>query len=100
MMQNVGEKIKDFREEAGISQKKLGLALGLSDKAVSAYESGRTLPPLETLHRISQELNKPLKFFLAEDGEESVLEERLDTIQRNLELMLVEIKDIKKKLQK
>ncbi len=99
MISNVGEKIREYREKAGISQKKLGLALGLSDKAVSAYESGRTLPPLETLYRISDELKKPLKFFLS-TSEDTTIHERLDSIGKSLESITLEIEKLKKDLSK
>ena len=97
MINNVGQKIREYREPAGISQKKLGLALGLSDKAVSAYESGRTLPPLETLYRISEELNVPLDFFLS-NSDETKLTERLDSIERSLESISEEIALLKKEI--
>lgn len=93
-MENIGSKIRQYREEAGISQKKLGLALGLSDKAISAYESNRTLPPIETLHRIAQELEKPLKYFIIAEDEDSV-DERLDRIEKQLKSMLETIEELR-----
>jgi transcriptional regulator with XRE-family HTH domain len=100
MVDNVGQKIKEFREEAGVSQKKLGLSLGLSDKAVSAYESGRTLPPLETLFRIAEELDKPVKFFLVDKTEDNMVEEQLDSIESKLEELLEEIQTVRKNYEK
>lgn len=99
MVNNVGDKIREYREKAGISQKKLGLALGLSDKAVSAYESGRTLPPLETLYRIAEELDKPLKFFLS-TSDETTIHERLESIVKSLESISSEIELLKKDIAK
>ena len=95
MLKNVGEKIREYREKGNISQKKLGLALGLSDKAVSAYESGRTLPPLETLSRISEVLDVPLEFFLS-DSEEIKITKRLGSIERSLKSITKEIALLKK----
>ena len=99
-MDKIGLRIREYRERAGVSQKKLGFALGLSDKAVSAYESGRTLPPLETLGRISTELKKPLKYFLIDDSEDSTFDDRLNEVEKQLQSILNEVKDIKKNIKK
>lgn len=98
MLNRLGTRIKKYRERAGVSQKKLGLALGLSDKAVSAYESGRTLPPLETLYRISSELKKPVRYFLTDEPELTEIDERLHTIEMALNCIQDEISELKKKL--
>ena len=37
-------KLKNARINKGMSQRSLGLALGLSDKTISSYESGRSYP--------------------------------------------------------
>lgn len=100
MLKNIGKKIRQYREESGMSQKKLGIALGLSDKAVSAYESGRTLPPLETLFRISQELNIPLKFFLSEDSEELTFDERLTKLESDVSSILSQIGEMRSSIKK
>ncbi|MCA9376596.1 helix-turn-helix transcriptional regulator [Candidatus Nomurabacteria bacterium] len=94
---HIGEKIKEYREKAGVSQKKLGMSLGLSDKAISAYESGRTLPPLETLNRIAVELKRPLSFFLS-DSNNIRLDERLESIENTLKKLTKEINKLKKEL--
>ena len=97
MRVNIGEKIREYREKAAISQKKLGLSLGLSDKAISAYESGRTLPPLETLSKIANELGKPLSFFLS-DNHDTRIEERLENIESSLSSIIEDIQALKKDL--
>lgn len=95
MISNIGQKIREYREKAGVSQKKLGMSLGLSDKAVSAYESGRTLPPIETLYRIAEELDKPVKFFLSDESEEVKLDQRLEQIESGVKKLLQEIENLK-----
>jgi transcriptional regulator with XRE-family HTH domain len=94
----VGERIRIYREKAGVSQKKLGLALGLSDKAVSAYESGRTLPPLETLFRIAEELDRPIEYFISEETKEMSINEKIESIDSHLHTILKEIEELKKEL--
>lgn len=91
MLQDIGKKIREAREDQGISQKDLGMALGLSDKAVSAYEASRTIPPLETLVRIAEELNKPLDYFLDSNADEYKIETKLSTMEHTVSDLLKEI---------
>jgi repressor LexA len=46
-MKTLGKKIQEAREKAGMSQRKLGILLGLSDKTISSYENDRTKPSVE-----------------------------------------------------
>lgn len=46
--------IKRARVMAELSQRELATKLDLSDKTVSAYETGRAIPPTPTLARISE----------------------------------------------
>ncbi len=85
-------RLKTARETKNISQRKLGMTLGLSDKAISAYESGRTYPPLDTLLKIAKELDKPISYFLQEDKKEASLISRIDKLT-------FELKDFSKELE-
>jgi len=80
----IGERLKKAREAAGLSQRKLGLLTGLSDKTISAYEQGRVTPPLETLVRIAKQLGKPISYFLGEDNPSERLASRLYKLQQVL----------------
>lgn len=91
----IGKKIRQYREEAGISQKKLGTVLGLSDKAISAYESSRTIPPIETLERIARELGKPLELFVTSGSKELLLTDKIDSVENQLTKMLEEIRGLR-----
>lgn len=51
------ENIKKARATSGLSQKELAKKLGVSDKTVSAYETGRAIPPTPTLARIAEITN-------------------------------------------
>ncbi|GEM_PF-1033926 len=86
------ERLKTARENKNISQRKLGMTLGLSDKAISAYESGRTYPPLDTLLKIAKELDKPIGYFLQEDTKEASLISKIDKLT-------FELKDFSKELE-
>ena len=52
------KRLKKAREEKGISQKSLGMIVGLSDKSISMYERGNVYPPISNLLKISKELGK------------------------------------------
>ncbi|MBN1618860.1 helix-turn-helix transcriptional regulator [Candidatus Dojkabacteria bacterium] len=98
MLPEIGKKIREAREEQGISQKDLGMALGLSDKAISAYEASRTVPPLETLLRIAEELNKPIDFFINSNAPDFKLETRLAAMESIVSQLLKEIRKIQQHL--
>ncbi len=98
MLKNIGQRIKEAREELNVSQKDLGMSLGLSDKAISAYEANRTIPPLETLVRIAQELHKPLDYFIQSDSNTFRIESQLSKIENILTQFLFEIAHIRKQL--
>lgn len=92
MLDKFPGKLKAARETKNISQRKLGMLLGLSDKAISAYESGRTYPPLDTLLKIAEQLGKPISYFLEEDTKEASLISKIDKLA-------FEIKDFSQELE-
>ena len=46
-------KIKKIRKSRNMSQERFGKKLGLSGKTISAYETGRAMPPTQVLRDIS-----------------------------------------------
>jgi transcriptional regulator with XRE-family HTH domain len=48
------QNLKRARLAAGLSQKELAQKLGISFKTISAYETGRAIPPSHTLAKIAQ----------------------------------------------
>ena len=65
-----------------MSQRSLGLALGLSDKTISSYESSRSYPNLEVLTKISEILGKPLEYFISSNKEVTILD-LFEKVERN-----------------
>lgn len=45
-------RIKELREEKGLSQKQLAEAIGLKHQTISHYENGRLEPNLETIEKL------------------------------------------------
>lgn len=82
---SVGQRIRRARKEAGLSQKQLSQTLQISDKAVSAYEVGRTPVSFAILKRISGITHKPIAYFAAEAKEKDLnLQEKLNVIEKEL----------------
>ena len=54
---DIGEKIKDYRKESGLSQKDLGQKLNVSQQHIAQYESGKRIPKLDTIQKIATALN-------------------------------------------
>jgi len=58
MVNTLGELIKSWREEAGLSQLLLSKAIKKSEKAISHFETNRYPPSVETIERIVKALNR------------------------------------------
>lgn len=88
-MKKLGTRIKQARRESSLSQLELGVALKVSDKTISGYESGRISPPIDKLLMIANLLKKPVSFFLGVDDKDYSIQSRL----RALENKLTEVRD-------
>ena len=56
-MQNIGKRIKDLRKSNDLTQEKLASLLGVTDKAVSKWERGATMPDLSLIVPLARLLN-------------------------------------------
>lgn len=52
-----GAKIRQFREWAGMSQEVLASRIGVPTAQLAQWESGKTFPDLDSIKKISEELN-------------------------------------------
>jgi transcriptional regulator with XRE-family HTH domain len=66
----IGQRIRQLREQKGLSQGDLEAATGLLRGYISRVENGHTVPSLETLERFAAALDVPLYqlFYTAEGG--------------------------------
>lgn len=85
----LSERIRSARKLANLSQIDMANLVGVSDKAISSYEVGRAVPPLDILKKISAVTNKPIAFFFNEDINNSTVLEKVDK-------MIEELNDIRK----
>ena len=89
----LSKRIKQAREEAHLSQMALAKGIGVSDKAISSYEQGRSMPPVEKLKKIAQQTRRPVNYFTNENIEEVAIVAKLMNVER-------ELAEIKRLLQK
>lgn len=66
---SVGEKIREYRKKAGLTQKKLGEISGTSERTIQQYETGKRQPRLKQLKKIAEALSLDIKTFI-DDYEE------------------------------
>lgn len=93
----LAHKIKKSRLEMRWSQAELAKTLGLSDRTVSAYETGRISPPLSIVEKISKQVGKPISYFTDYDSDDYEVETRLLDVERRLEEVKRLIKRKKKR---
>lgn len=69
----ISNKIKTLREKKGLSQDRFGSKIGVSGKSISAYETGRCMPPLKVLETISVVYDTAV-FYIGDRKKESISE--------------------------
>lgn len=62
----LGKKIKLARVELDLTQTELAEKIDAKQKSISRYESGVTIPSIETLLKMAKILKKPAGYFLEE----------------------------------
>ncbi|ADI02591.1 transcriptional regulator, XRE family [Syntrophothermus lipocalidus DSM 12680] len=63
-MTSVGSRIKQLREERGLTQEQLGKILNVQKAAISKYEKGHTLPDSEALKKLAKFFNVSVDYLL------------------------------------
>jgi transcriptional regulator with XRE-family HTH domain len=91
----LGKHIKQAREESRLSQLQVGVALGVSDKTISGYESGRIMPPVDKLLALADLFKKPIGFFLGADPKDYRVASRLRAVEISLREIRQQLHEIK-----
>ena len=60
---NIGEKIKKYRKEAGLTQKQLAEKINRKEITIRKYESGEREPRISIINDICEALNIPIDEF-------------------------------------
>ena len=83
-LSELAKRISTARASAHLSQQELGTSIGVSDKSISAYEKGRSQPPLKNLQRIADATHYPLTYFTQSENGDSDIAIKLHAIEREL----------------
>ncbi len=86
---SIAVRIKKARVSVHISQKELGVSIGVSDKSISSYEQGRSVPPIEKLKKIAKKTKKPLYYFTDEETMTMDIIGKLNLIESELQAVRV-----------
>ncbi|MFZ5823456.1 MAG: helix-turn-helix domain-containing protein [Bacillota bacterium] len=86
LYKQIGERIKQAREDRGWTQAQLGEALGYSQATIGNYELGRRHVGLDDLYKIADALQKPYAYFLGVDRqvEEETRRELEQKVRRDM----------------
>lgn len=95
-LSELAQRIRTARRNAHLSQETLGKGIGLSDKSISAYEQGRSTPPIEKLKKIAEITSYPLTYFTHDDIDEVTITTKLLSIERELAEVRKLLKQAKK----
>lgn len=108
ILQAAALRLKNVREQAGFNGREMASRLGLSAPGYNKNEQGSNFPGIDTLQALSEKFNISMDWFLfgkgpmnyKEKGEkEKQLEQRVKTLEHNLEGMVEESKKHEEALQ-
>ncbi|MCL4492827.1 MAG: helix-turn-helix domain-containing protein [Thaumarchaeota archaeon] len=69
----IGQRIKECRDGAGLSQKSLADLIDVSPSAVNQYEKGEKVPSTETLLKLAKALGVTTDYLLGASKEKDIL---------------------------
>jgi transcriptional regulator with XRE-family HTH domain len=75
----LGERIKERRQELGLTQLQLAQALGVTPQHISVIEKNKRAPSLDSLAKLAQELGVTTDFLIT--GKESVVSDVISVIK-------------------
>ncbi|RMD77315.1 XRE family transcriptional regulator [Candidatus Dojkabacteria bacterium] len=91
LLEGLSKKIKMARLESSMSQLEVGRVLGVTDKTISAYESGRIVPPVDKLMALAEIFKKPITYFLGLDPRDYKVASRLRAVE-------IALRDVRRQL--
>ncbi len=94
----LGKRIKDAREERGMSQTELGDLVYRRQAAISQMENGRMEPPASTLMLLAAALEKPLLHFFPLPWAKRVSQDDLSAAEQELIMELRELPELEQRM--
>jgi len=95
LIKELGKRIRTARDESRMSQLQVGVAIGVTDKTISGYESGRIAPPIDKLLHLADLFKKPITFFLGSDPKDYKVASRLRAVEVSLREIRKQLNEIK-----
>jgi transcriptional regulator with XRE-family HTH domain len=89
---NIGETIRNFRLQKGMSQGDIEKRTGLLRCYLSRVENGHTVPSLDTLSKIAGAMELPLARFFEESANEQAIERDIPQLSEDMVRFLSQIK--------
>lgn len=90
---NLGEKIRDFRKERGITLTSLAAGLDISPSYLSSIERNMRRPSIQVLKRIGSRLNIPVNYLVGSEGD-ILTGKKLKYMRESRNLSLEELSEI------
>lgn len=89
------ERLKEARNRMKISQKDLGIKIGIDPSSASGrmnhYETGRHMPDIEVLKKMAKELNVPVNYFFCESEQSATLACLIDKLDDEAKSKLIKL---------
>jgi transcriptional regulator with XRE-family HTH domain len=92
---DLAQRLKSARLNCRLSQTQLAIKIGVSDKTISGYESGRIDPPLSKIRLIAKTLNISINYLIGNDSAPHNIAQRLNALEAHLKQISSEIKKIR-----
>lgn len=88
----IGAKIKGIRRDKGLTQKQLGEKSGIAESTIRRYELGSLNPKIETLQKIAQALEVPLReLFISKNIDGSTVIDLTSIDEQDVNLYMTEL---------
>ena len=88
------ERLKQARNRMKISQKDLGIKIGIDPSSASSrmnhYETGRHMPDIETLKELAKTLDVPVNYFFCETEQSATLAFLIDKLDDETKNKLIQ----------
>lgn len=96
-IQKIGAFLKELRKQNNMTQEQLGIRVGVTNKTVSRWETGKYMPPVECLKLLSDIYQITINEILM--GEKLSKENYKEASENNITIVLEEIEAKEKKFE-
>lgn len=80
MKELIGKKVKELRQQYGLTQEELAQQLGVTKEFISMVESGKRLPGLENITKLAKAFHRDAAYFMREEEEPFAALFRVDNL--------------------